>query len=163
MLWLFAIFSGFVALGVFIYRNYLLRKRFFDSLLSFCSHLEIEINFSKSIIPQVIERYSHGYCKNFRAMLAGYSDLINTKQDISKENLNQLLWNKLKSHEKANVLDFLYELGRHGSSEENQKIQAKMVTFKKFHKLSETALAKDASIYLKICIIVGIASVILLV
>lgn len=122
----------------------------------------IEISFSKNQIESIINRYSGNYSKEFRHVLESYRDLITTKSDISHENLKSIMWMKLKPHESSEISKFFYELGRHGSHEEEEKLRNQIEIFKTFLTSSTNALRKEASIYLKLFIIMGIASVILM-
>jgi len=158
------VFAGFVGAGFYVRNYYKVRKVFFENLLNFCDHLLIEISFQKSTIQKIIQTYGDSYGRHFRNLIVGYQNLIETKQDITREKIIALLGkNRLKPAEITNIADFLYELGRHGSNEENSKIQSKRVNFDNFFEHSANALKRDASIYLKVFILMGIAAVILLV
>ena len=163
LVFLVGIFFAFVALGMYIYLAYKSRKVFFENIVAFCDHLSIEISFSKNVILQVIERYNKSYSRNFQIVLDGYSKLLLEKQDITHASIKKLMWNRLKPHESAIVTEFFYELGRHGASEENEKLSNKKIQFDDFLKTSTQAVRREASIYMKICIILGIAMVILLI
>ena len=156
------VFATFVGIGIYIWYRYKLRKVFFQNILDFCGHVLVEISFSKSTIRHIIDKYGKTYNKNFRDILHGYQNLLDGKQDITRERIDQLLWKKLKSDEQNAIIDFFYELGRHGVEEERQKIENKKKQFDTFFIAAEVALKRDASIYLKIFIILGIAAVILL-
>ena len=154
----FVIFFAFVILGIYIYRGYRTRKMFFESLLAFCNHLLTEISFSKNGISSIIETYGSSYHPSFQKSLMHYKHLIDTKRDIADLPFSV----RLKDIEKAHVTSFFIELGRHGSIEEVAKIQNKKVFFDGFYNSSCAALKKDASMYLKFCIILGIVAVVLL-
>jgi len=160
---LIGIFAGFVAIGVFIYLSYRDRKVFFENLISFCNHLLIEISFSKNTVALIIDKYSGSYSKRFKKVLEGYRDLILSKSDITQDGLDAIMWDRLKPHEKITLVTFFYELGRHGAFEEEEKLRNKIETFKGFLETAGTAMKREASIYLKLFIIIGIASVILMV
>ena len=163
LLFLFGIFGLFVVMGVYIYLNYTMRKKFFDDVLAFCNHLIIEISFSKNNLSSIIERYSQTYAKHFRSVVEGYNALLKQKHDITPESLNHIMWARLKANERQQLVNFFYELGRHGCVEEHEKLMASKQSFQNFHASSVAALRKEASIYLKLCIIVGIGAVILLI
>lgn len=153
----------FVGLGIYIYNVYKMRKVFYENLVSFCNHLSVEINFSKNTTSQVIDTYASGYSANFAKLLAGYKTMIDDKAEITRDGISALMWRRLKKHEQSIVGDFFYELGRHSLHEEQEKIANKKIQFEESLKAAQTALRREASIYLKICIILGIASVILLI
>ena len=157
------IFLLFVAIGVYIYSAFKARKRFFADLLQFCSHLSIEISFSKNTIARVIERYSQSYSRPFRAVLEGYTKFLNEKQDITRETLIPLMWNRLTLDEAAQTVEFFYQLGRHGSFEEGKKLESTRVEFENMLEKATHDLTTRASIYLKLCIILGIGAVIVLI
>ena len=156
-----AVFACFCAAGYFIWRGYRQRKVFFDNLLSFCNHLLIEISFSKNTVLHVMESYGNSYAAQFRQLLLSYKNLIDEKQDITRERINGIMWKKLKPHERVPITDFFFELGRHGSSEEGEKIENKKVIFDSFHQTAAERLKKEASIYLKLFILLGVGVVIL--
>ena len=157
-----AVFAAFCGIGVYIWRGYKQRKIFFENLLAFCDHLLVEISFSKNTVLHVIENYSAGYAVPFQGVLSGYQTLAFQKQDITHERIAVFMWKRLKANERTVVIDFFYELGRHGSTEESQKIQNKKIIFDTYFKLAAESLKRDASIYLKIFILLGIGAVILL-
>ena len=160
---LIAIFVTFTSLGVYIYMHYRNRRRFFSDMLSFLAGFQIELNFSKNIISQVIERNHKNYSKHFRDVLTGYGNLIEGKCDITKDSLSSIMWNRLKPHESSAVTHFFYELGRHSVSEEIEKIASATALFNSMHAEACEKQKREASIYLKLCIILGLVTVILLI
>ena len=156
------VFLGFAALGWFIRAHFRARKVFFDNLLAFCEHLLTEINFSKNSVIQVIDTYAQSYAKPFREVLFGYKNLLTGKHDITRARTDAVLFRKLKTNERTPIADFFFELGRHGATEETEKIHNKRIIFREFHAAAAQTLTRDASIYFKICILLGIAAVILL-
>ena len=163
LFWLIGIFFAFVLLGFYIFLHFKSRKIFFENLISFCDHLSIEISFSKNITLQVIERYSKSYAKHFQSVLQGYRGLVEGKQDITHQAITDFMWNRLKPHEASVIVEFFCELGRHGAMEESEKLANKKVQFNEFLETAKTAQRRDASIYLKLCIILGIGAVVLLI
>ena len=159
---LLSVFAAFAAVGYRIYLGYRKRKQFFESLLAFCQNLTVEINFSKNTVRLIIDTYIDGYCPHFATVLRGYSQLIDAKTDITRPQIDALMWNGLKTPEKTAIADFFHELGRHSVDEECQKIETKRTQFAAFYENASNALKREASIYLKICILLGIAAVILL-
>jgi len=162
LLFYVAVFVCFAAIGYIIWRGYKQRKVFFENQLSFCNHLLVEISFSKNTVLHVIENYAQAYSLPFRQMLFNYKSLIDGKKDITRESINSFMWRRLKPHERAIVADFLYELGRHGPQQEREKIENKKIQFDTFHQNAATALKKEASIYLKVFILLGVGAVVLL-
>ena len=159
---LFAVFSGFLIAGFLIKRSYKQRKVFFEDIIAFCNHLLVEISFSKNTIATVIETYGNSYALQFRKVVFGYKTILAGKEDITLGKMNAILWIKLKPPERSLIADFFYELGRHGAAEEAQKITNKKAQFDKFRENASARYSKDASIYFKICILLGVAAVILL-
>ena len=153
----FLIFVAFVVLGVYIYHGYRTRKLFFESLLAFCNHLQTEISFSKNGISHIIETYANSYHQSLRRMLLQYKHQIDNKQDI---NLTYPI--RLKPSEKSHLNQFFMELGKHSSDQETTKIENRKVFFASFFDSANLALKRDASMYLKFCIILGIVAVVLL-
>ncbi|MCL2569839.1 MAG: hypothetical protein FWE16_01370 [Firmicutes bacterium] len=152
-----------IVFGYYIYRNYKCRKIFFQDTIAFCDHLSVEIGFSKNNLGYIIDTYKDSYAQHFYNTLVGYKTLLDNRIEITHGAVNSVVWRGLKPAEITTITDFLYELGRHGSHEEQSKIASKRVTFDHFFDQSKTALRREASIYFKLCIILGIALVILLV
>lgn len=163
LFFLIGIFAAFVLIGFYIWRNYRARKSFFESILSFCNHLGIEIAFSKNHIGHIIERYGSGYSRHFRNTLNAYNELLRARADITHEALTPIMWNGLKAAERIAVTNFFFELGRHGVEGEHEKLAAARESFGVFHKTAGKAMKSEASIYLKLSIIIGIGAVILLI
>jgi len=157
------IFAAFATAGYLFWRRYKQRKVFFDNLLSFCNHLLVEISFSKNTVLSIIENYARGYNPAFQNVLHGYRAILENKQDVTRERLDTIMWKHLKPAERAAVTDFFYELGRHGSTQEREKIENKKLVFDTFHQTAAAALKKDANIYLKLFILLGVGVVIILI
>ncbi|MCL2587266.1 MAG: hypothetical protein FWE31_03440 [Firmicutes bacterium] len=159
---LVGIFGGFAAIGVTVYCYGRERKRFFESLSAFCRHLNTEISFSKNELARVIESYQHAYSKSFLNTLTGYKNLLDTKQDITHQTLTPYMWHRLRPEERSHVSEFFLNLGRHGAKEEIEKLESAHSHFTTLHQTAATRLKKEATLYLKLFIIMGIACVILL-
>ena len=160
---LVAVFLSFTTIGIIIWYRYHTRKVYFDNLLSFCNHLLVEINFSKNTVMTVIQRYQSAYSQAFKETITSYAGLLESKSDITRQSTQSIMWKQLKVQEADTIADFLTELGRHGSTQETEKIENKKIHFLTFQKNAEDQLRTKASIYLKICIILGVAAVILLI
>jgi stage III sporulation protein AB len=157
------IFALFCGIGYMIWRKFKNRKVFFENLLSFCEHMLVEIAFSQNTVRRIIEIYAAGYSKPFRILLTAYLALLDKKTDITRERVGELVdENLIKPHEKNVLVDFFTELGRHGAREEKQKIENKKIAFDGFFKNCAEVLKRDASIYLKLFIFLGVGVVIIL-
>ena len=158
------IFATFAVTGYIFYRNYVLRKKYFESLIGFCNNLTTEINFSKKNISLIIDDYINNYCASFKSDLECYKNLIDNNKDLGSHTtkVETELWNKLAETEKTIIWEFLCSLGRHSSIEELQKIKNYKSRFEKWYEVANEKVKKEASITLKISILLGIAVVILL-
>jgi len=150
------VFTGFVYAAFRIRRGYKQRLDFFQDLVRFCDHLTTEIAFSKNCVEQVIRRYIDTYNPGFAEVLLKYSHLVAGKSDITQESLRQFI-------DRDDVADFFFELGKHSSSEELEKIKSARLRFESHLTKARDKLSKEASVYFKICIILGVGVVILLV
>jgi len=115
-----------------------------------------EINFSKNTVGQVIERYIDTYGPRFAEVLLKYSHLLAVNADVTRESLKTFI-------EQTDVADFFYQLGKHSADEECEKIRSAKLRFEAHLQNARDRMNKDASIYFKICIIIGIGVVIILV
>ena len=156
----FGIFSAFVFIGRWIYHAFRARKQYFESLVRFCDNLVTEIGFSKKTVAQIIQTYIDGYSLQFAQDLLSYAGLLRRHEDLTHENL--VLWTGLKTAERHIVTNFFLELGKHSVTEELEKIKKARGRFEAFRAESAEKLKRDASIYLKICILLGIGVVILI-
>ena len=155
-----AIFLCFLVIGYQIHRAFRHRKQFFESLVRFCDHLTTEIGFSKRTIAQIIDAYLDNYSSQFAEVLVNYKALLDRNQDLTRGAL--ALWGGLKSAEAQVVADFLLELGKHSAAEELEKIRKFRERFETLRQDATEKLKRDASIYFKICILLGIGVVVLL-
>ena len=170
LLLLFFVFAAFCYTGYYLWKGYHTRKKFFADLLAFCEHLLIEISFSKNTVRNIINTYGSGYGRHFRDVLMNYQKLLDEKSDIKREKIETIFSNKrsfivpfkLKPNEMSEIAEFFYELGRHGSAQEREKIENKKITFDTFFNSAVAAMKRDASIYLKLFILIGAGAVILL-
>ncbi|MCL2846901.1 MAG: stage III sporulation protein AB [Firmicutes bacterium] len=156
------IFMGFTLCGVYLWRAYLTRRRFFSDTITFMGYLGIEIAFSKNQIGLVIERYGAGFCEPFRNMITAYKQIMDSRADITRDGINEILWKRLRPDERVVVADLLYNLGRHACAQEEKKLRTKNVEIARLHERAIGEMRSRASIYLKLCIILGIGVVILL-
>jgi len=155
-------FCVFFGIGYYIWHGYKSRKVFFQNLLSFCNHILVEISFSKSTIRTIIDKYGQNYGSRFNGILSGYQEILDKRQDITRDKIVSLLKNtKLRANEQATITDFFYELGRHGATQEREKIENKKAMFDTFFNDAQAVFKKDASIYFKLFIILGLGAVIL--
>lgn len=150
------VFLCFVFIGFRIWRGYKQRRDFFGDLVRFCDHLTTEINFSKNTIEQVISRYIDTYNLQFAQLLLKYSHLLAKNADITRETLREFIT-------REDVVDFFFELGKHGIFEECEKIKAARLRFEALYQNAKDKLSREASIYFKISIILGVGAVILLI
>jgi len=150
------IFLFFCFIAFRIRRNYKQRRDFFADFVKFCDHLTTEINFSKNTIEQVIRRYIDTYNTKFAEVLLKYSHLLAGNADITRAALREFI-------SREDVVDFFYELGKHSAAEECEKIKAARLRFESEYKVARDKVSREASIYFKICIILGVGVVILLI
>jgi len=149
------IFISFCYIGFKIWGEYRNRRDFFCDLVRFCDHLTTEINFSKNTIEQVVNRYIDTYNCGFTEVLLKYSHLLSKNADITREALREFIT-------RDDVVDFFFELGKHSACEECEKIKSARLRFESLYLNAKDKLAREASIYFKICIIVGVGVVILI-
>lgn len=154
------IFCAIVFIGWCIYRGYRERKLYFESLTRFCDNLITEIGFSKKTLAQIIDGYHRNYDANFSADLLGYRELLEKRGDVNQKGLTW--WDGLKPNERDAVAEFFIGLGRHSVAEEVEKIKTARARFDVFRAESAEKLKSEASIYFKVCILLGIAVVVLL-
>ena len=157
---LIGIFGCIVFIGWHIYSGYRSRKRYFESLTRFCDNLITEVGFSKKTLAQIIDGYYQNYDANFSADLLAFKALLENREDVNQQRLT--LWNGLKTTEHDAVAEFIVGLGRHSVAEEVQKIKNARSRFEVFRTESAEKLKSEASIYFKVCILLGIAVVVLL-
>jgi len=150
------VLATFVYLGFRIRRGFKTRRDFFGDAVRFCDHLTTEINFSKNTVEQVIRRYIGTYNLAFAELLLKYSHLLASNSDITRDALKEFI-----AHD--DVADFFLQLGKHSSAEELEKIKAARSRFQSHLTGASEKLAKEATIYFKICIIIGVGVVILLI
>jgi len=155
-------FSLCLGMGFYVWNRYRARKLFFASVVAFCDHMAIEISFSRDTIQRIIAKYGDSYTKHFRVVLQKYLSLIENKQDITRERIMEIQWTNLKANELTTITDLFYDLGRHGVFEEGKKIAGKRQIFDTFFNEAKEKFKTDASIYLKLFILMGIGAVILL-
>jgi stage III sporulation protein AB len=153
---------GFFAIGWFIKIKAKRRVVFFESLIMFCNHLTTEISFQHDPIARIIKNNIAAYNKNLQQILEEYLYCIENKKTLSIETIKEFLWSGLKPQEAQQFATFLLELGRQGILEEQSKIELKKIVFMSCKDTANAYYNKEASIYMKLSIILGIATVIIL-
>jgi hypothetical protein len=150
-----SVFCGCFAIGLIIYVRAKNKVRFYTDLIAFCRNLVTEISFTLTPIVQIIDKYQNSYSAEFIRVLSAYRELIDSNCDITREKCLQII-------AEPQTADFFYNLGRHGSTQEKEKLVAAACIFMGYKNEAEGYLKTKASIALKILIIMGIAGVILL-
>jgi hypothetical protein len=149
------VFCAFCTVGIIVYCRAKSRVAFYSGLIAFCNNLLTEISFTHTPAAQVIDRYIDTYPKELRIPLSAYRKLLADKTDISREKCLDITC-------EPQTADFLYNLGRSGVNEEQDKITNAVQLFTASQNSAQTYLKTNALITLKIMVLTGIAAVILL-
>jgi len=149
------VFIGFAVVGLAVFFRAKGRVNFYTGLLSFCHHLQTEISFTLTPIAQIIDRYLYSYPREFANLLRAYQTMLNSKTDVTADRCRQMTTD-------TTVADFFYSLGRARQNEERDKISNAIGVFTATRIDAEAYLKNRATVTLKICILAGIAGVILL-
>lgn len=152
----------FFGIGFLIYNRYKSRKIFFENLLHFCDRVLIELGFQNNTISKIIDIYCASYGRHFASTLNLYQNLLNTHADITHDRIAALIPpNLVRAHEIALVVDFFFELGRHGIDGEKRKTTSARATFHEIFTDCAKRLKTDAAVFFKLFVFMGAAAVIL--
>ncbi len=156
---LLALISCYI--GLLVKRRYKSREAFYTRSVAFIKYLKSEMTLKKTPIPDVVDNFTSGQKGDFDRMLKECIDEIKAGNDY------QTIYDKvgisaLKAEEKKEIVSFLCALGKSTLDDQLSLINAYNLTFEQ----RRDKCAKDSkqlgSMYFKLCVLLGLAIILIL-
>ncbi len=148
--------------GLLIKRRYKSREDFYVRSVAFIKHLKSEISLKKTPIPDIVDNFINGQKGEFDRVLKESIAEIKDGKDY------QTVYDKvgisiLKAEEKKEIISFLCALGKSTLDDQLSLINSYNITFEQ----RRDKCAKDSkqlgSMYFKLCVLLGLAIILILV
>ena len=151
--------GGLIALvasyiGLIIKRRYKTREQFFSDVREYFALFENELTYEKTSVPEINKKFLNG--KN-----GEFANWLQTKnKTIEQTSKRQLTF--LKENEREQIDSALSGLGKSGYQEQLAYVKKWQMLFKDKHDKCAMENKKYGGMYFKLCVLAGIAILILL-
>lgn len=144
-------------IGLLIKRRYASRVTFFKSASAFCIMLSDELSMRKTPIPAVVSKFTAGRKGVFEDLLCEWAQnaKLGKNSDFDKYKL-------LKNDETKDVATFLDTLGKTDLRDQIAHVKHYKEAFDRKTTECETQSKKQGSMYFKLCVLLGIAIILIL-
>jgi stage III sporulation protein AB len=155
---MFAVGSSLI--GMAARRHYRQRLEIYSELCAFINLLKSEISFLKTPVGGVIDEFCQGKNGVFHAALKKYNEDLKkgAPQNQCAENLEL---SPLKTGEKKEISKFLCSLGKLPQKEQLNELECYGAKFSVLQKKSEEECKRLGGMYLKLCVLLGLALMII--
>ena len=157
-----ALFCSALFVGYKFSMKYKRRHMFFQSLVMLCHKFDIEMNFSKERIANIIKNLDEKTIKHLYGLEKNYLSFLNQENDLNKELLFQNIA-FIRPAEQDLIYSFFKSLGRSDLDSQSKEIHTHLARFDNLEK--ETALEnkKYGSLSIKLGVVAGLFLLILLI
>ncbi len=150
-----------VFIGILFSRKYKRRAKFFKALVLLTQKLDIGINFSRERLQNIFKDLDENIKKDLLNIQENYLLYLNGKEELSNDVLLKNI-NILKDAEKEVVLMFFKMLGRTDVESQSKEIKNFQLRFEEFSSIATADNKKYGSLSLKMGVIFGLLSVVIL-
>lgn len=144
-------------IGVLIKKKYTARVRFFKSATEFCSMLDDELSMRKTPIPEVITKFLDGRAGDFESYITHRCNLSRGR-NVDADYKCRLL----KNDEAKDMDTFLSMLGKTDLKDQLSHVAHYEKVFEKKTEECSEQSKKNGSMYFKLCVLCGLAIILIL-
>lgn len=142
---IFIVIICFILIGYIIYRNFLRKKIFYNSLIDFCNLFLCNLEFKKDTVENIINNNLSSLCDDLKKCLSTFK--INKSCDLIF----------LSKEENKTLYELLNRLGKNGDVEnEKNYIHSEMEKLKIKQKLASDDEKVKGKVYFKLFVALGI-------
>lgn len=152
---------GYIGYG--FSRYYVRRVKFFANCIWLCEKLEVEINFSKKKLSEIIESQVKNCSRDMQKCLSIYTDYLKDISNSFEDKINYEMTNLLMEEELNLFVLFLKSLGRLDVLNQLKEINNFKSKFNLYEKEAEKNNKTFGKLFIKLGIILGLLMVILLI
>ena len=161
LLLLIVVCFGYIGYG--FSRYYTRRVKFFTNCIWLCEKLEVEINFSKKKLNEIINSQIKNCSKDMQRCLIIYGDFLKDKENLFADKVSCELANLLTEDELSLFLLFLNSLGKFDIFNQVKEINNFNLKFKTYEKEAQKDNKSFGTLFIKLGIIIGLLLAILLI
>lgn len=145
--------------GLLIKRRYKSRAEYFKSACEFAKCAMTELGMKKTPMPDVAENFLKGRSGDFEKTVETWLDLARKGQTFAYENASASI---LKNEEKKQIADFFSALGKTSLDDQLSHIGYYENMFESKRAKCEDESKKLGGMYFKLCVLLGIAIMLIL-
>lgn len=145
--------------GLLIKRRYKSRAEYFKSACEFAKCATTELGMKKTPMPDVAENFLKGRSGDFEKTVETWLDLARKGQTFAYENASASI---LKNEEKKQIADFFSALGKTSLDDQLSHIGYYENMFESKRAKCEDESKKLGGMYFKLCVLLGIAIMLIL-
>ena len=144
-------------IGLLIKRRYSARVKFFKSATDFCRMLQDELSMRKTPMPEICAKFLDGRKGQFEDYLSEWCEKAKTHEDVDKDKCRLL-----KNDETKDLTTFLCNLGKTDLKDQLSHVSHYEKCFEKKTDECEEQNKKTGSMYFKLCVLLGLAVILIL-
>lgn len=160
-LFIVIIFCLCVFVGWVFSKKYLKRKRFFNSLISLCEKLSLEINFSRERLRVLMENFDEKQKKDLLGVVEEFNEYLEHRGELDETKIFKNA-SILKPDEKSAILLFLKTLGRSDVENQTKEIGNFIARFSEMKTVCDAEQKKYGALSIKLGVIAGLFFVVIL-
>ncbi len=155
------VFIACIIIGYVFSLKYKRRANFFKALILLSQKLDIGINFSRERLQNLFAGLDEGIKKDLNNLTENYISYLQENSDLTSEKLFKGI-NLLKDNEKEIVLMFFKMLGRSDVESQSKEIKNFEIRFNEFSSKANEENKKYGGLSLKMGLIIGLMSTVIL-
>ncbi|MBE7073815.1 MAG: hypothetical protein E7379_01840 [Clostridiales bacterium] len=147
-------------IGYKISKKYKNRYIFFQSMVMLCQKFDVEMNYSKERIKNIIINLDEKHKKNLFGIDANYISFLNQESPLNEDSLFKNI-QFLKQDEKNVLFMFFKSLGRSDLDSQSKEIKNNLSRFEGYCKDTEAEHKKYSALSIKLGIVASLFIIIL--
>lgn len=149
-----------IYLGFIFSKKYKNRLNFFQAMVMLCQKFDVEINYSKERIKNIINNLDDKHKAKLSGLDQNFLSFLNQEDALTKDLLFKNI-SFLKEDEKDLIFMFFKSLGRSDLDSQSKEIKNHLTRFESIFKTTETEYKKYGSLSIKLGIIASLFVIIL--
>lgn len=146
-------------IGILVKRRYNRRVEFFKSACEFATFISTELAMKKTPMPDISARFLQGRAGEFERSVENWSEIAKKGKCYEFENVNVSI---LKTDEKKQLVSFFSTLGKTDLKDQLAHVGYFKNVFEQKQKTCEEESKKLGNMYFKLCVLAGIAIMLIL-
>lgn len=147
--------------GLLIKRRYRDRATFYKSACEYAQTMTSELSLNKTPLPEIAQKFTQGRKGDFEKLLSECVALAKDGKGYC-ESMEKLHAPNLKTEEKKEVLAFLCGTGKNALSDQLTQVAHYKEIFEQKRKKCEEDSKKLGGMYFKLCVLLGLAILLIL-